>query len=264
MRNLLKQRLSRAFIFLFFLSSCSRITQQKPFSGEQISIMEIRNRVQQNSWKLSSMKGQAHVTIETPQMGFTAVSDIILKQPDSLLVHVKAGFGMGVGTIFFHKNQFIVYSSMENRAYLGDINAFRLRQFFPIHFHVSDIIEVVTGIPVLKTSDSCSLVIDNGKYLVTTENESYKKECWIDPKKYVITDLRLYDTQTELIITQEFRQFQKEKGVYLPKLIRIRNEKVNSRFTLFYTDRKTNSKINTKDFILNIPEKTKRINLSSK
>lgn len=255
------KRLLIPLLTVLLFSNCARILQKKPLSTEDITVQEIRNRVEQNFWKLSSIKGSAHLSVEMPGMGFTALSNIVLKMPDSLFMNVKAGFGMGVGSIFVDKNRFAVYSSMENKVYYGDINSFDLNQFFQVNVKFNELFALISGTPIIDETEHSSLSIDESKYLITIKTDQGIKKYWIDPKKFVVTNIHLYDDKEELIVKHEFQKFYKERGVYLPKIIRVNRPKGNERVTLMYTDRKTNSGIKPKDFSIKIPDNTQIINL---
>ena len=110
------KRLVIIIISGLLLFSCARILHKKPLTIENMTVQDIRSRVEQNYGKLATIKGSAHLSMEMPGMGFTAISNIVLKMPDSLFISIKAGFGMGVGSILVDKDRFIVYSSMENRV----------------------------------------------------------------------------------------------------------------------------------------------------
>lgn len=248
-------------ISIILLFNCAKILRKQPLSTAKITIQEIRSRIEQNHWKLSSIKGRAHLSIETPAMGFTAVSNIVLKAPDSLLINIKAGFGLGIGSIFIDKDRFTVYSSVENRVYYGDINSVDLNQFFQVNIKFNDLFGLISGIPLITETEHSSLSVDNNKYLITIKSEQQIKKYWIDPKKFVITDFHLYNNRGELFIKQEFRQFHKERGVILPKIIRVNHPIGNERVTLMYTDRKTNGNTRQKDFMIKIPDSTQKINL---
>lgn len=246
-------------VFLFF--NCAQFLQKKPLSTESITFQEIRNRIKQNYGKLQSIKGRAHLSVEMPGMGFTVVSQIALKTPDSLLFNVKAGFGMGVGAVFVARDSFTIFSSMENKVYTGDINSFDLSQFFQLHIQFQDLIGLISGIPIILESNDASLSVNENKYLITVKNNRGIKKYWVDPEKFVITDLYLYNAKNELIVEQEFRGFQKERGVILPKTIKVTRPQSSERITLHYSARKTNGKLNRDDFVFKIPENAQKVNL---
>jgi len=249
------------FVAILLLFNCSQILRKKPLTTDRITIQEICNRIDQNFQKLETLKGRAHLSVEMPGMGFTAISHIALKTPDSLAINVKAGFGMGVGSIFVSKDQFMVYSSMENRVYLGNVESFDMSQFFQINVKFQDLIELISGILLIDDLQNTALSIDENKFLITNKTELGTAKYWIDPDKFVVTDFQYYNNEDEVIVKQEFRSFQKEKGVFLPKIIKINRPKTAERITLMYTSRQTNKKLAAEEFLIKMPENTQQINL---
>ena len=261
MNEVILKRLFMLLISVLLLVNCSRVLHKKPLSTEDITVREIRRQVKQNYLKLTAIKGRAHLTMEMPGMGVNAVSNIALKMPDLLTIEVKAGFGMGIGSVSVIKDSFTVYSAMENRVYSGNINSFDLSQFFQVKLDFGELIGLISGVPLIEESKHAILSINDNKYLISIKNDQLIKMYWVDPKKNVVSDFHLYDNNKKLIVKQEFRQFHKERGVYLPKIIKVHRPQRKERVTLMYTNRKTNGKIETKDFSLNIPKNTKKINL---
>jgi len=254
------KRVYLVLLLIVLVGNCSSVIRKKPLSIDRLSLHEIRSRVEQNYGKLKSIQGKAHLTVETPQMGFNAISYIAYQHPDSLNINVKAGFGMGVGSIFVDKDSFTVYSAFENKVYRGDIHRFQPRQFMQFDIDAENLIDLITGIPVIPNDNNSAINVDKNKYVITVQDEQFSKKFWIDPKKYVVTDFHLYQND-ELMIAQEFRQFSKEQGVFLPKVIRVSHPQGQERVTLFYTDRKTNKKIKQQEFLIKIPQNSKVINL---
>lgn len=256
--------LKRIFLVVLpvlLLMNCAQLLRKRPLSTENISVYDVKGRVKQNYLKLFTIKGRAHLSMEMPGMGFTAASNIILKMPDSLSIKVRAGLGLGIGSIFIDGKQFTIYSVMENRVYYGDIESFNLNQFLQINIKFQELFGLISGIPLIEESDHSILSIDGNKYLVTIKTDSLIKKYWVDPRRFVVTDLHLYNKKNELVIKQEFRQFYKEKGVVLPKIIKINRLKGKERVTLMYTNRKTNEKLKPEDFSIKIPDNTHRIDL---
>ena len=255
------KRILLLFFIILLFSDCANIFQRKPLSLEDVTVQKIRSRVEENYWKLKSIKGRAHLSIESPEMGFTAFSNISLKLPDLLNVEVKAGLGFGVGSILVRDDQFVVYSSMENVVYYGDIQSFNLNKIGLADIQLDELMGLAAGLPLIPASGKSNLTIDDNKYVITLQSENIQKKYWIDPKKFVVTNFNIYKNDNQLFVQQEFSQFKKERGVYLPKVIKITRPEGRQRVTLFYTDRSTNKKINSDEFTIKIPDNAQKIKL---
>lgn len=207
------------------------------------------------------MKANADISVESPRINFSARSKIIVKKPDSLMITIKAPFGIGVGSVFVDQNKFLVYNSFENSVYTGDPKKLEITQFLPINLKLENIIQAFSGIHLLDSFDQDSLAIDHNKYLIIGSKDNQTRKFWIDPKKLVVTEFQLLNDEDEPLIKLEYKQFEKKDQVYLPKFIQIYQPKQNTRLTILYTKREPNCKLSEKDFILKIPKQVERIEL---
>ena len=246
---------------LIFITGCAGLIHKKPLTLDNVTIAEIRNRIEQNSAKYHSMKASADISVESSRMNFTASSRVIVKTPDSLLVTIRGPFGIGFGSVFMDQNQFLAYNSFDNSVYTGDPKKLELANFLPINLKLENIIQAFSGVQLLDSFDQDSLAIDRNKYLIIASKDNQTRKYWIDPKKAVVTEFQLLTDGDEPLIKLEYQQFEKKDQVYLPKLIQIYQPKQNIRLTILYTKREPNCKLSEKDFILKIPEQAKRIEL---
>lgn len=194
-------------------------------------------------------------------MALTATGLVAIKMPDHLLLQMKAGLGMSLGAVLIEGKQFTIYAPMQNHVYSGTADAIKDQRLFPIDINSVDLFHSAAGLPIIEPMPNDSLTIDDGKYLIITYQPKGSTRYWVDPKKFVITDVHVLNNSGELVIRQEYRQFSKEKGIYLPKLIRVQHMKGNERVTFYYTGRAVNQKIDDDTFSLRIPENTRHIKL---
>jgi len=257
------KRISATIIItiLIFISGCAGLIQKKPLTLDGITIAQIRHRIEQNNLEYHSMRANAEISVESPQVNFVANSHIIVKKPDSVLIKIKAPFGIGFGSVFIDRNQFIVYNSFENSVYIGDPNKPAIRQFLPVDLKLDNLIQIFSGIHLLDRYEQDSLAIERNKYLIIETKNNQKKKYWVDPKRFVVTEFQLLDDKSEPVIILEYKQFETKNKVVLPKLIQITQPDRKTRLTILYTNRKPNCHLNEKDFIIKIPEQAERIEL---
>jgi len=257
------KRISFAFVIviLLFIIGCAGLIQKKPLSLHDITIAEIKHRIEQNNLKFHSMKANAEISVESPRVSFVANFYVIIKKPDSLLIKIKAPFGIGFGSVFMDRNQFLVYNSFDNSVYTGDPEKLEFTQFLPVDLKPENIIQSFSGIHLLDFSDQDSLAIDRNKYLIIGNKNDQKSKYWIDSKKFVVTEFQLLNNSDESLIKFEYKQFEQKNDVVLPKLIQITQPSQKTRLTILYTSRKPNCQLNEKDFIFKIPEQAEWIEL---
>ncbi len=250
-----------AIINLVLLAGCCRLLTRPPLNADAITIGEIRQRVEQNYAQLSSIKARAKICLEAPQMNLVANSKIYFKKPDSLMINLSAGFGLGVGSIFMDKHQFQLYSSMDNTVYSAKPDSFDLKQFFLINVKFDEIFQAFSGLQLIKFHDSESLSVNANQYLLlgTIQNSVLKYR--IDPKKYVVTEFEQSDSTGKTVIKFQYDQFAKSSRVLLPKTIRISQPDQKARITIAISSLSVNEKIDPEEFRLKIPNNTVKISL---
>lgn len=253
--------LGNVFAILSVIAGCSHLSKHAPLTLDRVTIAKIRQNLEQNNLRFRSMMAHAEISVESPKINFSAASKIILKNNDSLLVQVKAPFGIGAASIFIDKNQFKVYNSFENSLYYGDPQKINLRQFFPIDIKYENIFNIFSGSHLLDDFEKDSLAIDKNQYLIIARNKDQIQKYWIDPNKFVVTELLSYNATTKNLVRLECKQFEKTNNLNLPKLIQITQSDRKTRLTILYSDRKVNCKLNAEDFIFKVPDQVERIQL---
>ena len=246
---------------LLMMTGCSHFTKRAPLSVDRTTIATIRYKLEQSGMQYRSMKAHAEISVESPQINFSATSKIVLKQNDSLLVQIKAPFGIGAASIFVDKNQFLVYNSFENSLYYGDPQSSTLKKFFPVDIKMEEIFYLFSGIHLLDLQENDSLMIDNNQYLVVVPHKDQTQKYWIDPKKFVVTEFQLIGPRKEKLLGLEYKQFEKKNNIYLPKLIQITQPRRKARLTILYSDRNVNCQLKEEDFRFKVPDHVDRIKL---
>ncbi|MBL7095291.1 DUF4292 domain-containing protein [candidate division KSB1 bacterium] len=253
-----------AIISVSLLSGCAGIFRKVPLSTDQTTIAEIRHRVEQNYLKFRSLKAKAVLSVESPQMSFMASSTIHLKKPDSVKIKLTAGFGLRVGSLFLDNNQFQLYNSFENKLYSGCPDSMNFQDFFPVDIKMGDFLQIFSGIQLLKSFEKELLTVDKNKYLVIGSDEYGAMKFWVDPKKFVVTEYQLIDSNNNILIQFEYKKFIKIKGVRLPKTIRIFQPERKIRLTFVFTNSDVNARMKEADFMIKVPENVKKIHLTER
>lgn len=246
-------------LIVMILAGCSHVLKKPPLSLDQITLADIRYYLELNNLRYQSLKATAQISVESPSMNFAAMSNIVIKKPDSILVRIKAPLGFGVGSIFMDRNQFLIYNSFENSVYTGDPGKIPLNRFLPFQTNLENLIQAFSGAPRLDYYEQDSLAIDRNQYLVIGTNNNQTMKYWIDPRKFVITEFQLLNAEHKSIITIEYQQFEKKDELFLPRLIQISQPANKTRITILYNTRKLNIPLSEKDFVIRIPDQAEWI-----
>ena len=243
------------------LSHCSPFTRKKELSPDQISIGELKERLERNFLGLETLRGRARIQIQTPEMAYEAFSEVKIQMPDSLFLKVEVIFGIDVGQFFGNRKSFALYSPQANVFYDGMMDSLDLGKFFQIDLTYDDLLEAFTGTPKIIIGKMTPLAVDNGRFKLNSVTHEGLHRYWIDPEKLVITKYQFYDRTGTLQIEKHFKRFKKYGDIYLPKSIQIRRPALKQYFSLYYTSQKTNKTVSPEEFEINVPENCKRINL---
>jgi len=260
-KNLNRVAITITLVLLILITNCARVFRKAPLSADQITIAEIRDRVEQNYLKLSSMKARAKLSVESPQMSFMANAAINLKMPDSLMIKLSAGFGIGIGSIFIDQDQFLLYSSLDNNVYVGSSDSADFNHFLPIKLEFEDLIQVFSGIHLIKSHKKELLKIDKNQYLIMGAINNHVLKYWVEPKKFVVTEFQLLDRQGKMLVKFEYDNFIKNSRVWLPKTIRLSQPDRKTRLTIVVTNFNINKRMKEKNFKIKIPDGVGRIEL---
>lgn len=250
-----------AIIILMFIAGCAHLSQRAPLSLDRISIAQIRDNLEQNNLRYRSMMGYAEISVESPTINFTALSKIVSKKGDTLLIQIKAPFGISAATIYVDPTRFVVINSFDNCVYYGNPQTANLKQFLPIDVQLEDLFQLFSGLHRLGDADNETLAIDDNQYRVEQTNEDHILQYWIDPQKFMVTGFQLLNLNKEKLISLEYKQFEKVDKLYLPKFVQITQPDRKTRLTILYSDRNINCRLEGKDFYFKIPDQAKKIKL---
>jgi len=245
-------------VVLVFAGCAGTLSTSKP-DLNSMSIAQIRHRVEQNYLKFQSARAKAKISLESPQLSFTANSAIRIKMPDSLLIQLNSGLGFGVGAIFIDRNQVEIYNSMENALFEGHPDSLSFRRFLMIDVSFDKLLQAFSGIHLIEQHKREMLQIDDNKYLIIGSKNGYTLKYWIHPRRFVVQKYQLMDNSGKVLLEFKYDQFVKSHNVYLPKTVRISQPAQKSRLTIVFTTVNVNAKMQPKDFQMRIPKNVERV-----
>ncbi len=235
--------------------------KQPSLTLEGVSIAGIRYRVEQNNSRYHSAKAEVEVSVESPRINFTALSRLLIKQPDSLLLTIRGPMGIGYGLLFIDQQRFVIYNSFQNLVYTGDPQHNAGRTLVPIDVPLHQLLLMVSGLQRLDATSRDSLALDRSKYLIISSQDSWQRKFWIDPDKFVVTEFQLLDQDKKIVLQIEYQQFEQRGRLLLPRLIRIFQPQQHTRITMLYKTREANVRLDGRDFAFKIPEQARWIEL---
>lgn len=266
----LKYLRKTAFLLIFSLCTfsleCSPLFRKKELNLAALTPTEIINKVEKNVKKLHTLRGWAHVTLESSQNPFNGYSEVLLKTPDSLVVKFKARLGISAAFLSLDRNYFWIYYPNQNKLYWGSPNKAIIKEILEVNFTFEELMEVFTGLPTFAGEDMNFLsdfFLENDKLILVFEDEEGMRRYWVDPWNGVVTHVEWLNSEGVLYLVKEFSQFKKEQSVLLPRLIRIIKPTDRERLTVFYRRRGINKKLAAKDFKVKIPANAEVIEIKA-
>lgn len=243
------------------VSSCAGWKRQPSLTLDGVTIAGLRYRIEQNNLRFRSARAEVEISVESPQLNFTAPSRLLIKQPDSLLLTIKGPMGIGYGLLFIDKQRFLIYNSFQNLVYTGDPKSNNGHDLIPIDVPLNQLLLMISGLQQLAEKTRDSLAVDRNKYLIVSSQDQMKRKFWIDPDKFVITEFQLADQKDNVLLKIEYQQFEQQGRLLLPRLIRIFQPQQNTRITMLYKIREANCHLDRRDFSFRIPEQARWIEL---
>ncbi|MDZ7264928.1 MAG: DUF4292 domain-containing protein [candidate division KSB1 bacterium] len=246
---------------LVLTGNCARIFHKRPAETATISIDEIRYRLARTDLKWHTIRGNAQISVESPKINFSAIANIAIKKPDSILVKIKGPFNLGTAALFLDHNQFLFYNSFENSVYSGSPENLPWGRFMPIEIKTDRLLQALSGMPRLDYFDRDSVGFEHGQYTILGFQKNQRIKYWIDAKKFVVTKLDVLDQQSQPVIIIYFKQFETRNEVTMPKMIQMLQPQRKTRITILYENRKSNIPLSANDFFIRVPDQAEWIKL---
>ena len=211
-----------------------------------ITIEELKQRVNINSSKIKSLKAEGTIDIETPEMSNSGTITVNLLNPDSLYTKLEGPFGIDVADILLTRKSFIYYNVMDNRVIKGPSSPLNVGAIMRIKLDFDDIINGFSGTFFFTdvTSDNSELKSDGNKFLLITKDDISKeiKKYWIDSDDFYITKYVITDYNKKVLLEMEYLEYNYRDGIYFPNRIAISRPQENTYIWLDYTIKTFNSK----------------------
>ena len=260
----MKSTLKKIFLYLLVLTvifaNCTapfRVRKPLPKISPDLLIYKIR----QHASRLKTFQGRARLTFVSPKGSFGGSLRISVKTPDSLWIKVEGPLGIDLLTGSLGGGEAIFYNPWENIVYKGSIKEIQKSGILPFDMDLSNFMHGIIGllVPDEKVLDSIDhFSTRKDKYILNIDNN---EEMWIEPKGPVISYWEVKNTKGKILWRWEGKDFKEEKGVRLPRIIKMTHYQSRKRLTLFYEAIKTNQSMKSGWSNIRIPEGVDTIEL---
>jgi outer membrane lipoprotein-sorting protein len=237
----------RATTWLFFLiiglAGCA--TVDRTTRERNLPIDEVLKRVHERNNTIQTLKGDGTITFESPELSNRGSFDLVLKKPDSLRIEFGGPFGIHVGTLFFSKEKFLFYNSLENRIVKGTPNDSSLKSLFQLKMNFDEMLRAFTGeFPINTIADTLfDYKIDDNQYIIKYRNDSSTIEYHIDCDAFIITAYHVVDGNGEVTLNAFSSRIENQDEIPMPALIRVIFPKERRSITIAYDDLEINKQV---------------------
>jgi hypothetical protein len=221
----------------------------------------LRNRLAANFRNLQSLKGRATLTVETPEISYTADAAIWFRRPDSLFVKVEAAFGIDVGWLFCANDRFVLYLPQQNLCYYGATQALPLEDFISFDMEYPDLLRLIFGEEQLEEKLDLHSVYAGKEWLLSGEHDSLSYYYRYSEALGMITRAEVRDAAGAALRVKTFERFSKKKNTLMPQTIRLQQPAEKRAIGLFYHSLALNDPFVVKNLSFRIAPNAQRIRL---
>jgi outer membrane lipoprotein-sorting protein len=195
---------------------------------------EVMERVRERNARISTLKGNGSITIESPEGSMSGSFDVSLKKPDSMLVELSGPFGIHVGTLMLSRHRFLFYNRLENRAVAGVPDGRTLGAMFRLRMEFDEILRAFSGEFAPPDGPIASSSVQDNLYVVNYQAGAETKEFRVDGDDYFVASYRLLDSAGRPTVTALASDAEQRDGIAMPAFLRVIFPKERRAVTIAY------------------------------
>jgi len=246
-----------AVVLIILAQSCATHTtflRNRPVSSD-----EVHETVRANQFRMHTAKGEGTISVETSSMAQSGSFVLALRRPDSLLVTLRGPFGIRIGSALLTRKEFMFYSSLENRLFIGTTSAANLARVLRVSLGFDDLLDLFTG-GVFQDTDlgrPDETGVEDEEYTFLYKNGAETHKYYIDPQNLLITKIQDLDEEGTISFEQRFVDFQTIDSAVVPFNIRITQPKERRMVSVVYSDLELNKQ--DLEFTFSYPMNAERV-----
>lgn len=223
-----------------------------------------RSLLEENEQWLNSilaMDGQARITLDTPEYSGTFNADVLVQQPDSMLITLTGPLGLRVGKVFISGRRFVFYNQVMNQFLTGSQQDFEGTNFlqFPLELdQLASVIKAEDRFGVLKKR---TYTLKDNCFFVETQNGTLHHRIWFEPRYHRIKKIEYYE-DNQLLFVKEYDRFEKVDGIVFPRHIQFTRPEEKQGVSIYFNELKLNRHSDPARFAVRISDKATQIDLS--
>ena len=187
---------------------------------KNITIPELKRKVNLNSFKISSIDAEGNISIETTEESNSGFMTLSIHKPDSLYMKIQGPFGISVATILLTRENFIYYNVLENKIIKGPSSPLNIGVIMRIKMDFDEIINAFSGSFVFSdmSDRNADLQILEDQYFLTENDGEVTRKYWISPIGHYVTKYEVVNNTTKKPkLSIEYTNYEDDGRFYFPK-----------------------------------------------
>lgn len=193
--------------------------------------------------------------VESPRQAFSGQAVMRVNKPDSVYVRIEAILGLDVGVVFADRDNFLIFSPMENLAYAGSSeDTLRLKMFLGFDLTFDQMLHSLSGFALIDSLQNATIQASGNDLLIRGQQDDLYMEYTVDTQYGAVSQRIVRDAEGQILRVEEYKRFVTIDKVRVPQLIRFIRPNEKESLTLFYDTLQLNTNIPPKEFYINLPD----------
>lgn len=264
---ILKHKLYRIFFLIFLIESAFIFTSCSGSEGKEtediqskvflLSPGELKQKINEQSLKLSSLDCEGDITIDSPEMNSAGSLTMSAFKPDSLFCRLDGPFGISIARFLITRNDFIYYNVRDNLVIKGESTPLNLGAILRIKLSFDDLLSGYTNSYFFNDTSSAGSEVSKEKenYTLKVKGASQTAGYWVNSKFFYVEKYEIYDSDGKTKLQILFSDFEKYDNVYFPSNVYITNPSEKQNLWISYGKKAFNK--GRLKFKLGIPKSAK-------
>ena len=250
-----------SLVFLY-LSGCGAISKGPAIQPGETRIDVLEEILAKNHSKFHTLQGRGKLVVQSPRQSFSGSAVVNIKDPDSIYVRVEAILGLDVGLVFADHSGFLIYSPMENLAYIGErSDTLRLASFLGFDLTFEEMMQSMSGLVMLREMQAARIKVKDDVLHVIGVKDSIFYDYTFDSQFGLIAEVVMKDFNGTILRIEEYKRFTTINGVRVPQMVRFIRPREKESLTIFYEQLSINKPVSAKDFYVKVQDDALKIRL---
>jgi hypothetical protein len=242
-------------LFLIFILGCSASLVRKTPNFHLPSLNDWPVYFKNNYQSIKTIKSQARITIESPDMGMNFTVQMIFTAPDTLYIKAEGPFGIDLGKIFIGKDRFIIHNQFNNQFLAGALDDEYYNTFLETNMTFREIKNAFIGNTYIP--EYLPLVDEkHGVFAAKSDNKKWRYV--VDINTGLLKTWEVY-LDNQIILKQEYLKYFTEKGIIIPRLVRLILPQKKEMFAIYHKNIQINDNLDKNSYFIEIGPKTKQL-----